>query len=107
MTFYGKDTPESFRDHVRRSWHYILSFWGMALAGFAGFLLCVLRMGCGWGTQSVVVVALADLVAAIVFSFKGKKTYDFLREREVAFFRSDRKPFDTIARALTEQRDSV
>jgi hypothetical protein len=93
--FYGKDTPESFRNHVRRSWHYILSFWGMTLAGLFGVLIAALRLASAEALATR--VGIADLVVSAIFWWKARTTYVALRTQEVAFVDTNPKPFADTA----------
>jgi hypothetical protein len=91
LTFYGDEFPAAFRSHDRRAWHYILSFWSIALSGIIASLLGALW--CCFKSCSALHlgVALSGLAVAALFYLKGGSTYDSLveQEEELAMSRAD------------------
>jgi len=84
ITFYSEKFPAAFRDHDRGSWHYILSFWSISLAAAIACVLAMFGFILLSRGPSLILVALGELGAALVFYFKGKSTYDSLIKQEVA-----------------------
>lgn len=84
ITFYEDEFPAAFRDHDRGSWHYILSFWSISLAAALAFVFAMFGLVFLSRNASLLLVALAELGAALVFYFKGKSTYNSLVRQEVA-----------------------
>lgn len=97
ITFYGKEFPAAFFDHDRRCWHYILSFWSIALAAFVVFALVTLSLLFHVANYPLFLLALVELILSLVFYLKGKSTYDNLIRQEIAVFRRHKELFqDTL-----------
>jgi hypothetical protein len=62
-TFYSDDSPESFREHDRGAWHYILSFWSGAFA--AGLTLLGVSV---WHSR---IASLVLIVVGVALGMKG------------------------------------
>ena len=100
-TFYSDCIPDSFRQHNRNSWHYVISFWSVALTSalFGVALASVLAFR---QTSSIPVVQLACFaVLFVLFSCKGLLTYLSLGKQECAAFRRYRSRFDKTHREMT------
>lgn len=100
-TFYSNAIPDSFRQHNRNSWHYVMSFWSVAFTSFVSglALACVPAF---WQTSGMAVVQLALFAGLfILFWYKGRLTHSSLTEQECAAFRLHRKSFNDTHTAMT------
>lgn len=83
-SFYSDDFPAPFREHDRDAWHFILSFWGMALAGFTGTLVFLGAYFFQATHHRLLVAALIEFAIAGMFTAKGWLTYRSLVAQEEA-----------------------
>lgn len=93
-TFYSDDFPESFREHDRGAWHYILSFWSGAFAAGLTVLVVSIWYSC--------VASLVLIVVGVVLGVKGYQTWDSLCDQELQMFRRYRHLFQESRDALIE-----
>ncbi len=102
-TFYSNAIPEPFRAHDRGAWHYILSFWSVALAAVlaAALLLVLVRIGTAIPHLFHWLILLG--LAAALFTIKGIQTFCSLRAQEVAVFNAHRKSFNNTRKQIAEQ----
>jgi hypothetical protein len=84
IVFYSDDFPAAFRDHDRGAWHYILSFWGVSLSAMLSIALCLTGYVAILRTTEVLLVAVAELLIAVIFYLKGRSTYYSLIRQESA-----------------------
>jgi hypothetical protein len=102
ITFYGKEFPPAFFEHDRRCWHYILSFWSVALAAFLAVAIAM----CGFLFQRMdnhlLMVALAELLLGVVFCLKGYSTYHGLIKQEIAVFHKYKDLFRQTVDSIKE-----
>lgn len=83
-SFYSAEFPAAFREHDRGAWHYILSFWGMALAGLAGTFLFLGAYLFQAAHRRFLVASLLEVAVAGTFALKGFLTYRSLVSQEEA-----------------------
>lgn len=104
LTFYSDAISNSFREHDRGAWHYILSFWSISLAAILSLILCLLAIwlpnlitlpgisGIG-DTKLISVIAYGQIVLAVIFALKGWSTYQSLSKQEVAIMKLHKDKF--------------
>jgi hypothetical protein len=100
-TFYSKAVPDSFRNHNRNSWHYVMSFRSVAFASAVSgvVLACVPAF---WQTSNLPVAQLALFAGLFVlFWQKSRLTYSSVTKQECAAFRRHREGFDDTHGAMT------
>jgi len=102
ITFYSDDFPESFREHDRRMWHYILSFWSITLSATLSMSLCLIGYLVMSRSNSILLVAGAELIVAIVFYFKGRSSYQSLVRQETAMAHNHESIFLATLRKLED-----
>jgi hypothetical protein len=103
IAFYSDKFPVAFRDHDRGAWHYILSFWSISFSAVISCLLC----GVGFVLVSsigvrVLLVAIGELIIAIIFYLKGRSTYKSLIQQEVAILYTNKDLFLSVLGNLRE-----
>ena len=92
--FYSDEFPESFREHDRGAWHYILSFWSGSLASLIAVAISIIGHLC--------IVSLIFSFVAIAFAVKGSQTWHSLCAQEVQIFRRYRHVFQESRDALMD-----
>ena len=95
ITFYSDEFPDSFRDHDRRTWHFIHAAWSAAFAAVLG--LCALTISTY--TQEPVgtvglLLAFLNFGVYLVCWLKAGTAYRDLMEREIAVFRRHFSSFE-------------
>jgi len=89
LTFYGKDVPESFREHNRGTWHYIMSFIACWLASLSAIWFCYsFNVSNNWR------IYLALTMIFLIFLIKMFQTYKSLNEQERYYFEKRKCEFD-------------
>ncbi len=107
-TFYSEGIPNSFRDHNRGSWHYIMSFRSVSFSALIAAVLFTARiltefflgscsLKCGDTTLIFIVIS---LILAMLFWKKASLTYSSLTRQEVAAFHEYREAFDKTAQRI-------
>ena len=101
-TFYSDRISNSFRDHNRGAWHYIMSFRSIVLsAAFAGLLLAVTPAF--WTTAFNPLLHMVSYVGIFgLFCLKSHLTHDSLTRQEIACFHRYRPAFDETQKVLIE-----
>jgi hypothetical protein len=105
VTFYSDGIPESFRNHDRGAWHYIISFkssfYSSLLATLTLFIAITYR--CYNNTLQdnlLFLVGAIMIVIAFILCFKGKQTHESLMDQEIAVIYRYAKEFSETARKL-------
>lgn len=91
LTLYSESIPESFREHDRGCWHYILSFWSMCISALIGFGFLLYKFPKGMISIFWLVIYAA---VALLFALKAFLTTRSIETQEIAIFHIYRDVFE-------------
>jgi hypothetical protein len=103
--FYSDKFPAPFREHDRRSWHFIISFWSISFSAVIAILIC----GVGYLYTSpnyllLGVITVSELLIGLIFYFKGMSTYQSLIDQEIAVVFDNEEIFLTTIKKLKDMK---
>ena len=107
VTFYGAKFPAGFRDHDRGAWHYILSFWSVALGAVLGLLLLPLLTCYFESTVRLRNPAVAFYAVTLVtFVIKGWQTFRSLVGQELVVYKAHFKQFKRVVDSCAHYKEN-
>jgi len=100
IAFYDTSFPQGFREHDKRSWHFILSFWGVTCAVALVLASEACRAWLHPERQSSSLFVLGAVGVGMMFWAKGQLTFNEVTKQEVALARHHASLFKSIASSL-------
>jgi hypothetical protein len=102
--FYSDEFPAAFRDHDRRSWHFIISFWTISFSAFIAILICIVGYLFTSPDYLLLGITVLELLISPIFYLKGKSTYQSLIDQEIAVVYDNEEIFLTTLKKLKDMK---